>query len=233
MKAFGKRNGFTLIELLVVIAIIGILAGLLLPALAAVQVKARQAKCASNLRQIGIAMRMYADDHQGWFPETTHGNPTNFSWIYTLAPYLGNTDAIRLCPADPYAQARRTNHATSYVMNEYTSVDRRDPLGSVIETFRNADRLRLPTETVTVMICSDTNNLSIFQDHTHSRDWFRGWHEVTLDIAPDRFCTGGKRFDHTKGLANYLYADGHVVPINAEVQKRRIDRGDNFAKPPE
>src|SRR4030095_9293782 len=144
-------------------------------------------------------------------------------WVYTLAPYLGNVDEIRICPADPKGQIRRTNHATSYVMNEYTSVDHRDPFGSLIETFRNVDRLRSLAETVTVMICSDTNSPSIFQDHTHSGGWLLGWDQVTFDISPDRFHPGGAIPDHTKGRANYLYADGHVIPVLAEAQKRRID----------
>ena len=63
----GNR-GFTLIELLVVIAIIGILAGLLLPAIHGAHVRALTAECANNMHQVGVALHCYSADHRGAFP---------------------------------------------------------------------------------------------------------------------------------------------------------------------
>jgi len=231
-KQFAR--GFTLIELLVVIAIIAILAGMLLPALATAKAKGRQTSCVSNMHQIGLGMAMYADDNRGWFPTTMHdaGGDTNLSWIFTLRPYLGNVDRIRICPADPKGLARLTNNASSYVMNEYTGVDVRDPFtGGILESFRNADRLARPGETHTVFLIADTKDPNVSNDHTHSRNWKKGWAAVIEDIEPDRHGTQRTK-EHTAGSANYLFADGHVTRITAQSLKKRVDAGENFALPP-
>src|SRR3954469_17854657 len=103
-----SHSGFTLIELLVVIGIIAILAALLLPALAEAKEKARRIKCMSNLRQIGIAFRVFAMEHDGYYPwhidpadGGTFGPDAGKAWKnYNAAAEELNTPKILVCPSD-------------------------------------------------------------------------------------------------------------------------------------
>src|SRR5947209_973259 len=98
MKRFsGKRaSGFTLIELLVVIAVIAILAGILFPVFAQAREKARQAACASNMKQIGMAFRMYVQDYDQYFPSSTI-EPRPYG--YSLPPSVCNALNVAYPPS--------------------------------------------------------------------------------------------------------------------------------------
>lgn len=247
------RHAFTLVELLVVIGVIGILAALLLPTLASSKVKARQANCISNMRQIGLAIRMYADDFQDKVPITFHsdedhaphgGDDTNggsdhihddhdheATWINTLKPYLGDENRIRLCPADARRSERYSNNGTSYILNEFFAVPLELSDGQQLDPQYKLSELASPVDTPILFEISDNYGPGIDADHTHSRHWFEGWQHVIEDIQPDRHRTGSPTADHLNGSANYLMADGHVEAIKATSLKAQIDQGINPADP--
>ncbi len=106
MATDRRRRGFTLIELLVVIAIIAILAAILFPVFTQARQRALETQCLSSAKQIGTAVRMYVDDHNGAWPPLTGfnenppaGRPGHIGPEETLAPYAKSKHLFR-CPAD-------------------------------------------------------------------------------------------------------------------------------------
>jgi prepilin-type N-terminal cleavage/methylation domain-containing protein len=126
MKA---RSAFTLIELLVVIAIIGVLSAILLPAVSRAKDSSRRIACVNNLRQVNLAIRLYAEDFADSFPILPNPNPypngVGAYYKQLVKGYLGlNGDAspkeaVFICPSDRRIYQGRHHAFTSYTFNGY------------------------------------------------------------------------------------------------------------------
>lgn len=115
-----SARGFTLIELLVVIAIIAILAAIAVPAAGPMIERGRSAKCAGNLRQIGVAVQQYVADNDFRFPPIETDPPSlppevedPGTALEKLGPY-GITEQMLICPSDAAKSKNYLKHGTSY-----------------------------------------------------------------------------------------------------------------------
>ena len=184
-KHLAAVGAFTLIELLVVIAIIGVLAALLLPVLGAARERGRETQCKSNLHQCGMAVQMYCEHNDEFFP-VVHGGtyadpePPAKEWWQYLERYDVERKHL-LCLSDRHAD---DTNIESYVWNGMFSFGARRAL------------LRRPDRRILLAERSDDEHAFVHQGYPawlHVEDWEDLIHK-----------------DRHKAGSNYLFADGHV-----------------------
>ena len=205
-----RRGGFTLIELLVVIAIIAILAALLLPALSSAKQRAWTISCTSNLRQIGLGLKMFADDNNGLYPESgtkiVWGTPDappplgsgQLGWMEQIFSYTQNTN-IYHCPGNvqlPVANQSAFNYFNG-VRAAYMANDGFGPLKNSLIMFPSA-----------YVLSGDTidNDHYFLPDDCDKDDYTQDCVGGESDVPEDMQVQWRA---HSKGQ-NLAFPDGHV-----------------------
>ena len=231
------RNGFTLIELLVVIAIIALLMAILMPALSKARDQARTISCRSNLRQYGMAIRMYLDDNEQYFPDAgrwlrsdSHSyvrkgeQPNGVFWSY-----VKSLD-VHLCPKfnSLAKDTKWANTAVSYVMNSYVGRG-----GSIWSDWLGTGATGVKQET-------EVYNPSVVVVFTEENPWtIKGYSKYPFN---DTHFTVGNRDrqidnyatfhnapgDIDMGGANIVFVDGHVELLS---RVEDLDKGFRLAWP--
>jgi len=221
MERIRTSRGFTLIELLVVIAIIAILAAILFPVFAQAREKARQTSCSSNLKNLAMAMLMYAQDYEEQFPVTPPQgiNAVGDHWVVTIQPYVKNT-AIMKCqnyrPAPGTVGGGAKNAALAYWgygFNEYAYS--RAPKGE-------RPLSGFPTPSGTAMLADCTLGSFDASPRRRFRVAFANNQNVDFSSAQQLPCNQnqtrhgfGTATDMPAGGSLVAYFDGHVKWNNA------------------
>ncbi len=227
-------KGFTLVELLVAIAIISVLTSAGFYGYRSALSKAKQVECLGNMRQIGVAVVSFAQDHNGSYPQASHmldASNIGQSWIHTLDPYLSGSDEVRICPVDPKGRQRLAEGGTSYILNSFLTVEKTGPFGEPLPgSFTKMITVPRPERTPLAFVVNFESGAGETNDHTHSDAW-TGWNAVLKDIQVDAFLTGSPNRNRTGGSSTYLYADGHAENVAAAKVHGWITGGYNFSDP--
>jgi prepilin-type N-terminal cleavage/methylation domain-containing protein/prepilin-type processing-associated H-X9-DG protein len=193
------RKGFTLIELMVVIALIAILAAMLLPSLSAGKGQARRIECLSSLRQLNLALTMYADDSEDQYPPRTEAE---FSWIYRLEPYYQDQKVLR-CPLDNWSAP----YDYSYLINGFNDWFEAHLSPTEYNQFKawkypkgmRANAAPQPSDTITL------GEKMKESKHVHM-DFYQNLGNDIQQIDHGKHNAGSKR----AGAANFGFMDGSV-----------------------
>ncbi len=194
------RKGFTLIELLVVIAIIAILAAILFPVFARAREKARQASCLNNVKELALAVQMYAQDYDETLPFSRNRPATGWTpWTMHLNPYIKNWQ-VMLCPSgtQPWTSHSTRTHAASDGWGHWMDYGANcHVMGASVPSAALA-KIEYPSETV-VMADSDCTR-DTADGWTYSYAWFISDTHYPYSFVPDRH----------NGGANFAFCDGHA-----------------------